>query len=58
VNFADVTYLANHVVGTPGFDGSMKETLGEVNGDTSVNFADVTYLANHVVGVIGFEPLK
>jgi len=58
VNFADVTYLANHVVGTPGFDGSLKQNLAEVNGDSSVNFADVTYLANHVVGTSGFELLK
>ena len=57
VNFADVTYLSNHVVGTPGYE-SIEDTVADVNGDGSVNFADVTYLSNHVVGTPGYEVLK
>jgi hypothetical protein len=57
VNFGDVTYLANHVVSTAGYE-SMEDGIAEVNGDTSVNFGDVTYLANHVVSTAGYEELK
>jgi len=57
VDFADVTYLANHVVGTAGYE-SMEDNVADVNGDTLVNFADATYLANHVVGTAGYEELK
>jgi hypothetical protein len=53
----DVTYLANHVVGTGGYE-SMEDSIAEVNGDSSVNFGDVTYLANHVVGTNGYGKLK
>ena len=57
VNFGDVTYLANHVVSTAGYE-SMEDGIAEVNGDSSVNFGDVTYLANHVVSTAGYEVLK
>jgi len=57
VDFADVTYLANHVVGRSGYE-SIDENIANVNGDSSVDFADVTYLANHVVGRSGYEQLK
>lgn len=57
VNFVDVTYLANHVVGTSGY-GSMEDNVADVSGDGSVNFVDVTFLANHVVGTSGYEKLK
>jgi hypothetical protein len=57
VNFGDVTYLANHVVGTGGYE-SMEDNVADVNGDSSVNFGDVTYLANHVVGTNGYGKLK
>lgn len=57
LNFGDVTYLANNVVGTTGYE-SMEESVAEVNGDTLVNFGDVTYLANHVVGTTGYELLR
>jgi len=57
LNFGDVTYLANHMVDTSGYE-SMQDSVGEVNGDSIVNFGDVTYLANHVVGTSGYAPLK
>lgn len=57
LNFGDVTYLANNVVGTTGYE-SMEDSVAEVNGDTLVNFGDVTYLANHVVGTAGYELLR
>ncbi len=57
VNFVDVTYLANHLVGTPGYEG-MEDNIADVNGDSLVNFVDVTYLANHLVGTPGYEQLK
>jgi hypothetical protein len=57
LDFADVTYLANHVVGRLGYE-NMQDTLADVNGDGKVDFADVTYLANHVVGRLGYDTLK
>jgi hypothetical protein len=57
VNFVDVTYLANHLVGTPGY-GDMEDNIADVNGDSLVNFVDVTYLANHLVGTSGYGKLK
>jgi len=57
VNFVDVTYLANHLVGTPGYE-DMEDNIADVNGDSIVNFVDVTYLANHLVGTLGYEELK
>jgi hypothetical protein len=57
VDFADVTYLANHVVSTAGYE-SMEDTVADVNGDSFVDFADATYLANHVVSTAGYEELK
>jgi len=57
VNFVDVTYLANHLVGTPGYE-DMEDNIADVNGDSIVNFVDVTYLANHLVGTPGYEELK
>ncbi|MGB7532451.1 MAG: dockerin type I repeat-containing protein [Halobacteriota archaeon] len=57
VNFVDVTYLANHLVGTAGYEG-MEDNIADVNGDSIVNFVDVTYLANHLVGTSGYGKLK
>ena len=57
VSFVDVTYLANHLVGTPGYE-DMEDNMADVNGDSLVNFVDVTYLANHLVGTPGYEKLK
>jgi hypothetical protein len=57
INFADVTYLANHAVHRSGYD-AVEDTIAEVNGDGSVNFADVTYLANYAVHRSGYEKLK
>jgi len=57
VTFGDTTYLANHLVGTSGFE-RMEDTIADVNGDSFINFGDVTYLSNHLVGTSGFELLK
>ena len=57
VDFADVTYLANHVVRRSGYE-AMEDTIADVNGNSDVDFADVTYLANHVVRRSGYGTLK
>ncbi|HIC92398.1 MAG TPA: hypothetical protein EYP21_10145, partial [Syntrophaceae bacterium] len=54
VNFADVTYLANHVMGTPGYE-TINEWASDVNGDDTIDFADVTYISNSVMGIPGYE---
>jgi len=56
VDMYDAMYLANHLLGTPGF-GEINEEVADVDGDGMVDIHDAMYLAKHVIGMSGFEEM-
>jgi hypothetical protein len=56
VDMHDAMYLANHLLGTPGFE-EINEEVVDVDGDGMVDIHDAMYLAKHVIGMSGFEEL-
>jgi len=55
-DIADGAYLANHLIGVPGYEALNTEEA-DVNGDGEVCMHDAMYLTKHVMDETGFENL-
>ena len=57
VDSADTIFLAQHLLGTAGFE-MVAGIVADVNGNGVTEASDCMYLTKHLEGIVGFEMLK